>query len=162
LFKETPLGGKSLKNLAQENKKSIRIGCNIKSTFRVYSDSSSGQGFMIKENDTFINIISPLPGNHNVKNLLMAIATVQQLGVPINSVNTYLKDSKGVHDRFEHYILPNNIGVVIDYAHTSESVDSCLRTLARLTTNGNISSIFGFTGKRDKTKRPFILEKALL
>ncbi|SEK57052.1 UDP-N-acetylmuramoylalanyl-D-glutamate--2,6-diaminopimelate ligase [Carnobacterium iners] len=159
---DTPWGKKLLKKLALENKKIIRVGCNVKSTFRVYSDSFSEKGFMTKENDTYINITSPLPGNHNIENLSMALATVQQLGVPINSVNTYLKDFKGVPGRFEQYILPNNIGVVIDYAHTSESVDSCLRTVARLTPNGNLFSIFGFTGKRDKTKRQFMLEKALL
>ncbi|MGY0402505.1 UDP-N-acetylmuramoyl-L-alanyl-D-glutamate--2,6-diaminopimelate ligase [Carnobacterium jeotgali] len=159
---DTPWGKKLLKNLAIENKKTIRVGRNLKSTFRVCLDNFSEREFTIKENDKFVPIASPLPGNHNIENLSMAIATVQQFGVPINAVNNYLKDFKGVPGRFEQYILPNNIRVVIDYAHTSESIDSCLRTVARLTTSGNTFSIFGFTGKRDKKKRRFMLEKALL
>ncbi|WP_027108200.1 UDP-N-acetylmuramoyl-L-alanyl-D-glutamate--2,6-diaminopimelate ligase [Lacticigenium naphthae] len=154
-------GRKLLRNLAQEDKETIRVGSNPKSDLVVLSPSPSEEEFTLIENDIPIKILSPLPGKYNIENLSMAIATVQQLGVPLNSVDAYLKDFEGVPGRFEQYMLPNNVRVIIDYAHTAEAIDYCLQTVSSLAADNNIFSIFGFTGKRDKVKRRYMLENAL-
>jgi UDP-N-acetylmuramoyl-L-alanyl-D-glutamate--2,6-diaminopimelate ligase len=49
----------------------------------------------------------------------------------------------------------NNNSIIIDYAHTPDAVEKIIST-AREMTSGDIYTVFGCTGDRDRTKRPIM------
>ena len=83
------------------------------------------------------------------------IAVCYILNIPKEIVLEGLKRTKGVPGRFE--TIPNNkgISVIVDYAHTPDALENILNT-AKGFCNGNIITVFGCGGDRDKTKRPLM------
>ena len=51
----------------------------------------------------------------------------------------------------------NNSSIVIDYAHTPDAIEKIINTMKEVT-KGNIYTVFGCTGDRDRTKRPIMLK----
>lgn len=101
------------------------------------------------------DIYIPIPGKFTVYNTLAVIAVCYILNIPKEIVLEGLKRTKGVPGRFE--TIPNNkgISVIVDYAHTPDALENILNT-AKGFCNGNIITVFGCGGDRDKTKRPLM------
>jgi len=59
----------------------------------------------------------------------------------------------GVDGRFERVVAGQSFAVIVDYAHTPESLASVLDT-ARELTRGRLIVVFGCGGDRDRTRRP--------
>lgn len=101
-----------------------------------------------------------IPGEFNVYNSLAAAATCMALNVPIEKIVSGLAAQKGISGRFEHVDCGQNFGVVVDYAHGPDSLESLL-SLYRSLTPGRLFAVFGATGGgRDKLKRPQMGEVA--
>ena len=97
----------------------------------------------------------PVPGKFTVYNTLAVIAACYILNIPKEIVLDGLKRTKGVPGRFETVPNNNGVSVIVDYAHTPDALENILNT-AKEFANGNIITVFGCGGDRDKTKRPIM------
>ena len=100
-----------------------------------------------------------LPGLFNVYNALGAIAACAQLGVPVQTAAEALAEAPRVPGRFEPVEEGQPFGVLVDYAHTPDSLENVLRA-ARELTEGRLHVVFGAGGDRDRGKRPLMGEAA--
>jgi UDP-N-acetylmuramoyl-L-alanyl-D-glutamate--2,6-diaminopimelate ligase len=94
-----------------------------------------------------------LPGDFNVANALGAFAVATALGVDPAVVAVGLAGAKRVPGRFEPIDEGQDFAVLVDYAHTPDSLENVLRAARRLT-EGRVISVFGAGGDRDRDKRP--------
>jgi UDP-N-acetylmuramoyl-L-alanyl-D-glutamate--2,6-diaminopimelate ligase len=106
-----------------------------------------------------LTLASPLIGDHNVSNLLAAVATGLALGLPPGTIGTALAAVSAVPGRFEQVHRGQPFLVVVDYAHTPDALERVLTT-ARKITPGRLGVVFGCGGDRDRTKRPIMGEIA--
>jgi UDP-N-acetylmuramoyl-L-alanyl-D-glutamate--2,6-diaminopimelate ligase len=103
-----------------------------------------------------LQVKSTLVGQPNVYNLLAAIATADALAVPHEAIESGIEQLPGVPGRFELVSQPDDdIGVVVDYAHTDDALKNLLET-ARALSAGRLITVFGCGGDRDRTKRPLM------
>ncbi|GAB4236038.1 MAG: UDP-N-acetylmuramoyl-L-alanyl-D-glutamate--2,6-diaminopimelate ligase [Elainellaceae cyanobacterium] len=98
---------------------------------------------------------SPLVGQFNIANLLAAVGAALHLGLELETIAQALPGFTGVPGRMEQVqISPEqDITVVVDYAHTPDSLENLLRA-ARPFISGRMICVFGCGGDRDRTKRP--------
>ncbi len=68
-----------------------------------------------------------LPGRHNVKNSLAAVAVGLELEIPFTAVKKALEDFSGVHRRFEIKAVLGDVMIVDDYAHHPTEIKATLR-----------------------------------
>ena len=101
----------------------------------------------------------PLPGHFNVENALAAIGACHVLGVPAEAAAVALAGAGRVPGRFEPVDEGQPFAVLVDYAHTPDSLDNAL-TAARRLTEGRLIAVFGCGGDRDSEKRPLMGEIA--
>jgi UDP-N-acetylmuramoyl-L-alanyl-D-glutamate--2,6-diaminopimelate ligase len=114
-----------------------------------------GSRFTVDTPDGELGIDSPLPGLFNVFNVLGAVAAVRTLGVEEISLEGFDR----VPGRFEPVDEGQDFGVLVDYAHTPDSLENVLRA-AREVTQGRLHVVFGAGGDRDRGKRPLMGEAA--
>jgi UDP-N-acetylmuramyl-tripeptide synthetase len=111
-----------------------------------------GTSFLLKTPGGERRILSPLVGRPHVYNMLAATGAAIELGYDLDSIERGLSTCIGAPGRFER--VPNDAGfaVVVDYAHTDDALLNTLQTAHELT-SGQIITVFGCGGDRDKTKR---------
>jgi UDP-N-acetylmuramoyl-L-alanyl-D-glutamate--2,6-diaminopimelate ligase len=101
----------------------------------------------------------PLIGKFNVYNVLAAYAAGKALGIPREQILEGINSVKNVRGRFERITSPAGWTAIVDYAHTPDALENCLKTIHDIlpTQNrGRIITVFGAGGDRDKTKRPLM------
>jgi UDP-N-acetylmuramoyl-L-alanyl-D-glutamate--2,6-diaminopimelate ligase len=96
---------------------------------------------------------SPLPGRFNVMNVLGAVAAVRALGVDDATIAAALPQAGRVPGRVEPVDEGQDFAVLVDYAHTPDSLENVL-CAARPLTAGRLLCVFGCGGDRDRGKRP--------
>ena len=96
-----------------------------------------------------------LPGHFNVANALAAISAAHALGVPLSDAAASLSGAARVPGRFEPVDEGQGFAVLVDYAHTPDSLENVLRA-ARIITAGRLICVFGCGGDRDREKRPLM------
>jgi UDP-N-acetylmuramoyl-L-alanyl-D-glutamate--2,6-diaminopimelate ligase len=103
------------------------------------------------------NFVSPLVGQFNLSNLLAAIATGVYFDLDLESLIAQLPDFMGVPGRMERVQISEsqNISVIVDYAHTPDSLENLLKA-SRPFISGKMICVFGCGGDRDRTKRPLM------
>ena len=94
-----------------------------------------------------------LPGHFNVANALAAFAVAEAMGVGSEIAVAGLARAARVPGRFEPIDEGQGFSVLVDYAHTPDSLENVLRAARRLT-KGRLISVFGAGGDRDRDKRP--------
>jgi UDP-N-acetylmuramoyl-L-alanyl-D-glutamate--2,6-diaminopimelate ligase len=94
-----------------------------------------------------------LPGDFNVNNALGALALADVEGVDLDVATRAIGTVSGVPGRMERIDAGQPFGIVVDYAHTADSLAKMLHTLRPLT-SGRLMVVFGSAGERDRTKRP--------
>lgn len=121
---------------------------------------SNGTEYEIIHKNKSIKVKVGIPGLFSVYNSLAAIVCASQEGIPLEKAVQVLKDSKGVKGRAE--VVPTNrdFTVIIDYAHTPDSLENILKTIKGFA-QGRIITVFGCGGDRDKAKRPVMGEIAV-
>jgi UDP-N-acetylmuramoyl-L-alanyl-D-glutamate--2,6-diaminopimelate ligase len=97
--------------------------------------------------------VSRLQGRFNQENTLAAVAVARLVGVPEAAIEQGLADAPSVPGRFESVDEGQPFSVIVDYAHTPDSLANVLRTARELTT-GRLICVFGCGGDRDRGKRP--------
>jgi UDP-N-acetylmuramoyl-L-alanyl-D-glutamate--2,6-diaminopimelate ligase len=100
-----------------------------------------------------------LPGLFNVSNALAAVAAAHALGVSLTDATEALASAEPPPGRFEPVDEGQEFAVLVDYAHTPDSLDNVLRA-ARAITRGRLHVVFGAGGDRDTSKRPQMGEVA--
>lgn len=94
-----------------------------------------------------------LPGMFNVYNALAALALAEAMGLDPDAAARGVSGLPGVPGRMERIDCGQPFGVVVDYAHTADSLEKVLRVLRPLT-SGRLVVVFGSAGERDRVKRP--------
>ena len=97
-----------------------------------------------------------IPGRFSVYNGLAAICIAQEFKVDTENIKEGLENIS-VPGRSE--LVPNKqeLAIMIDYAHTPESLENILSAV-KTYTRGRVICVFGCGGDRDKTKRPLMGE----
>jgi UDP-N-acetylmuramoyl-L-alanyl-D-glutamate--2,6-diaminopimelate ligase len=106
-----------------------------------------------------LTVRSALIGEHNVLNLLGAVATGLALDLTPDTIVRALAGVSAVPGRFERVQAGQPFLVVVDYAHTPDALERVLAT-ARKITAGRLGVVFGCGGDRDRGKRPIMGEIA--
>jgi len=116
---------------------------------RDVSFDAGGARFSVGEMD----LRTALPGHFNVANALGAFAAAEAIGVGSEIAAAGLARAGRVPGRFEPIDEGQGFTVLVDYAHTPDSLENVLRAARRLS-EGRVISVFGAGGDRDRDKRP--------
>jgi UDP-N-acetylmuramoyl-L-alanyl-D-glutamate--2,6-diaminopimelate ligase len=111
----------------------------------------SGSGFRPVGGE--VPVRTGLPGDFNVANALGAFAAATALGVDPGVAAEGLGRAERVPGRFEPVDEGQDFAVLVDYAHTPDSLENVLKA-ARPLTKGRLIAVFGAGGDRDRDKRP--------
>ena len=98
---------------------------------------------------------SKLTGMFNVYNMLAAASVALAEGIDAAAVQETLTNFTHVPGRFERVDIDKPFSVIVDYAHTPDSLENVLRTAKQFVT-GRLIAVFGCGGDRDRTKRPIM------
>lgn len=106
-------------------------------------------------------IASRLRGRFNVANVTGVVAVAELLGLDHAAVARGVAAVSGVPGRFEPVDAGQAFDVLVDYAHTPDSLDNVLREARKLVSDGRrLIVVFGCGGDRDRGKRPQMGEVA--
>jgi UDP-N-acetylmuramoyl-L-alanyl-D-glutamate--2,6-diaminopimelate ligase len=118
-----------------------------------------GSTFTVRSIEGDLELKSPLSGQFNVYNVLGAFAAARALGVPVETRKQAIATAGQVPGRFETVDDGQPFAVLVDYAHTPDSLENVLRA-GRELTGGKLIVVFGCGGDRDRGKRPLMGEIA--
>jgi len=101
---------------------------------------------------------SPLVGRFNLMNVIQAVGSLLQQGLPLPLLLQALPSFRGVPGRMERVFASSpsaelRPSVLVDYAHTPDGLRSALEA-SRPFVNGRLVCVFGCGGDRDRGKRP--------
>ncbi len=99
----------------------------------------------------------PAPGRFNVSNGLAALAATHTLGGDLDTLLAALQRGVRVPGRVESVQAGQSFAVLVDYAHTPDSLHNVLST-AHEVGHGRVICVFGAGGDRDRGKRPLMGE----
>ncbi|HEY5541222.1 MAG TPA: UDP-N-acetylmuramoyl-L-alanyl-D-glutamate--2,6-diaminopimelate ligase [Coriobacteriia bacterium] len=97
----------------------------------------------------------PLAGAYNVSNALVAAGCAVALGIDVDTIVSGLRNAPQVPGRLERVDCGQEFAVVVDYAHTPDSLEKATRAV-RAVTRGRVIVVFGCGGDRDPEKRPIM------
>ncbi len=129
------------------------------STEMVYADkvsanSTSATFTLVTENEAE-RVQLQLPGRFNVENALVAASLALNLNLKLSTIAAGLQRLERVAGRLETIETKKGSTIIIDYAHTPDSLEKLYATL-RPDVRGKMIGVLGCTGDRDKTKRPIM------
>ncbi|MGI5292940.1 UDP-N-acetylmuramoyl-L-alanyl-D-glutamate--2,6-diaminopimelate ligase [Nonomuraea polychroma] len=94
----------------------------------------------------------PIPGRFAVSNALATLATGHLLGYDVDALLAALEELPAIPGRFQTYQTPAGVSVVVDYAHSSDSLEKVLATIREFA-HRRVLTVFGCGGDRDPSKR---------
>ena len=112
--------------------------------------------FKVKLGDKNERVKTSIPGRFSVYNSLAAICVARKLGVTPENIKEALADVR-VPGRSELVSNRKGLTIMIDYAHSPESLNSILKAV-KAYCQGRVISVFGCGGDRDTSKRPVMGE----
>jgi UDP-N-acetylmuramoyl-L-alanyl-D-glutamate--2,6-diaminopimelate ligase len=145
------------RRIAQQLTYGIQLDADLKAT-RVEA-SPKGVRFEAVTPSGPLEVGLRLGGRWNVYNALAAAGAALVLDVPLDTIRTGLESLETVTGRMEAIDVGQPYNVVIDYAHTPQSLEKVLREL-RPVTSGRLIAVFGSAGERDREKRAWMGEIA--
>jgi UDP-N-acetylmuramoyl-L-alanyl-D-glutamate--2,6-diaminopimelate ligase len=101
-----------------------------------------------------------LRGAFNVHNCLAALAASRQVGIDDENAVRGIAALPGVPGRMEAVEAGQPFQVLVDYAHTPDSLDNVLRAARPIAAGNRVIAVFGCGGDRDRGKRPLMGEAA--
>lgn len=111
-----------------------------------------GSSFELVHEGRRYQIETNLSAKYNLYNLLGAMAAMHETGMAIEEMLSKLSHISQIDGRMEILDEGQDFTVIVDYAHTPDGFEKVFE-YAKATTEGNIYSVFGCAGKRDKVKR---------
>ena len=112
--------------------------------------------FKVKITDRNERVKTSIPGRFSVYNSLAAICVAQKFGISSETIKEALLEVR-VPGRSELVTNKKEIPIMIDYAHSPESLQNILQAVKSYT-RGRVISVFGCGGDRDTGKRPIMGE----
>ena len=117
------------------------------------------EGMLLDINNVEVNV--QFIGRFNASNLLAVYGTACLLGKKPEDVLLVLSTLKPVSGRFDALRSPRGYSAIVDYAHTPDALTNVLNTIQEvLNGRGNIITVVGAGGNRDKGKRPIMAQEA--
>lgn len=117
--------------------------------------TNSGTTFDLTTPTETVSVEMKLIGKFSVYNVLAATAACLVSGLPLSVIVEEIKVLEGVSGRFEVVDAQQDFTVIVDYAHTPDSLENVLKTVKEFAKR-NIYVIVGCGGDRDRTKRPIM------
>ena len=102
---------------------------------------AAGARFRCVGADGEADVALPLPGRFNVENALCAIAVAGALGVGLAEAAAALADADRVPGRFEPVDEGQPFAVLVDYAHTPDSLENVLASARQITAAGGAADL---------------------
>ena len=115
----------------------------------------AGSRFALETPDGSFRATTGLPGRFNVSNSVAAVAAAVCLGVDPDVAVAALASAGPVAGRLEPVDEGQDFSVLVDYAHTPDSLVNVLEA-ARELSSGRVITVVGAGGDRDRTKRPLM------
>lgn len=107
-------------------------------------------------------VVMQLTGRFNAYNLLAVYGAAILLGEKSDDILLALSTLKSVTGRFETLVSPRGYTAIVDYAHTPDALVNVLSTIHDILDNqGQVITIVGAGGNRDKGKRPIMAKEAV-
>ena len=118
------------------------------------------EGMLLDINNVEVNV--QFIGRFNASNLLAVYGTACLLGKKPEDVLLVLSTLQPVSGRFDALRSPRGYSAIVDYAHTPDALVNVLSTIqAVLNGRGNVITVVGAGGTRDKGKRPIMAQEAV-
>ncbi|MEV0276277.1 UDP-N-acetylmuramoyl-L-alanyl-D-glutamate--2,6-diaminopimelate ligase [Streptomyces sp. NPDC050610] len=133
---------------------SVTYGIDTEADYRAsdLSVGASGSRFTLHYDGQKHPAAIPFPGRYSVSNALAAVAACHQLGHNLEALVGTLDRLPPIPGRFERYDTRDGTSVIVDYAHSPDSLEKVLTTLRGFAA-ARIITVFGCGGDRDTTKR---------
>ncbi len=107
------------------------------------------------DSDALAGIDLKLRGGFNRANAIGAALAARALGVDDDAIRRGIESVEGVPGRFESIDVGQPFTVIVDYAHTPDSLENVIGAARRLG-EGRLLVVFGAGGDRDRAKRPLM------
>ncbi|GIQ67962.1 UDP-N-acetylmuramoyl-L-alanyl-D-glutamate--2,6-diaminopimelate ligase [Xylanibacillus composti] len=117
--------------------------------------TAQGTSFRMRTFAGELDLKLKLIGKFSVYNVLAASAAALAEGVPLSRIQSSLEEMTGVSGRFEAVYEGQPFLVIVDYAHTPDSLENVLATIREFA-EGKVITLFGCGGDRDRSKRPIM------
>ncbi len=114
-----------------------------------------GTAFTLRTPSGEARVRLPLAGAYNVSNSLVAAGCAVSLDVDLTTVVTGLETAPQVPGRLERVDAGQAFAIIVDYAHTPDSLEKAVAAVAAVTV-GRVIVVFGCGGDRDPEKRPLM------
>jgi UDP-N-acetylmuramoyl-L-alanyl-D-glutamate--2,6-diaminopimelate ligase len=145
------------RELAAELKGAVTFGLDSDADWSASAVATriDGSSFTLSHPHGKVQVDTRLPGLFNVRNVLAALAAVSSLGFELEPTVEALAEVHGVPGRFENIVNGQPFAVLVDYAHTPDSLENVLKS-ARALTESRVICVVGCGGDRDRSKRPLM------
>src|SRR5690625_2798338 len=117
--------------------------------------STHGSVFTLVVFNNEYKITTSLIGKYNIYNILAAAVTAYLSGVSIHVIKGALAETSSIRGRFETVKGKQDFTVIIDFAHTPDSLENVLKTIRAFARN-KVYLVMGCGGDRDRSKRPLM------
>lgn len=167
-FDNLPKGAFAITNADDRN--GLVMTQNTKATVKTYSTRSMAdykarllechfEGMMLEMNNREVAV--QFIGKFNVSNLLAVYGAALMLGKKEEEVLLTLSTLRSVAGRLEPIRSPEGVTAIVDYAHTPDAIENVLNAIHEvLNGRGQIITVCGCGGNRDKGKRPLMAQEA--
>ena len=118
------------------------------------------EGMLMDINNVEVNV--QFIGRFNASNLLAVYGTACMIGKKAEDVLLVLSTLQPVSGRFETLRSSRGYSAIVDYAHTPDALANVLNTIGEvLNRRGQVITVVGAGGNRDKGKRPIMAQEAV-
>lgn len=138
------------------NKKTITYGTK-NSEYKIKKVSNNC--FKLIHNNKVTKIKTNLTGIYNIFNITTAFIVLLKENISINYLKKYARRLRVVEGRYNLFEIKNHGKVVLDFAHTPDGLEKLLQNVREnMKGKGQLISVFGCGGNRDKSKRAIMGE----
>lgn len=118
------------------------------------------EGMLMDINNTEVNV--QFIGRFNAYNLLAVYGATYLLGKKPEDILLQLSTLRPVNGRFDSMRSPKGYTAIVDYAHTPDALVNVLNAIHDvLKGRGNVITVVGAGGNRDKGKRPIMAQESV-
>ena len=133
----------------------VRVGTDGDARSEARNPTGVGTGFQLYTPWGNAEVETPVIGEFNVDNAVLAAVCCLAAGIGFDQVVSGLAGLPGVPGRFERVSGDDPVTVIVDYAHTPAGIAHAIETARRLG-RGRVIALVGAGGDRDREKRPMM------
>ena len=133
--------------------KSVSYGfCNADIMAENIEYTPYGSKFILSDKGESSEFYINIPGKFSVYNAMCAYAVCREYGIEKEAIANTLAKTAGVKGRAERVDVNTDYNIIIDYAHSPDSLENIIKSV-KCFTSGKIITVFGCGGNRDREKR---------